>query len=328
MPPIAVVLNTDASAARMVVCDAEDMSDQRPGVIVAGSINVDLIVGVRALPGPGETVLGDRFIQQNGGKSANQAVAAAKAGAEVTMLGAVGGDDLGRSALAGLMQAGVDISRCRVVAETHTGLALIVVDDAGENQIAVASGANARLDAATIEAQTASLDPSPETVCLIGFEVSDEAATSAARWAHDHALRVIVNPAPARQLSEELLACEPVLTPNETEAEMLTGERDPRTAASALTARSGAPVILTLGADGALLLEDGEVEHLPALRVDPVDTTGAGDALNGILAAEYARGATLREALRWAIAGASLKVTVAGAQAGLPTREAIAAALS
>ena len=300
------------------------MTDQQARVIVAGSINVDLIVGVRDLPGPGETVLGRRFLQQNGGKSANQAVAAARVGAQVTMLGAVGADDLGRSALEGLEEAGVDVQRCRVVPDTHSGLALIVVDDAGENQIAVAPGANAALDAAMIEAQTRTLEASPQSVCLLGFEVPDEAVLSAARWSSGHGLRTIVNPAPARPLSEALLALGPILTPNETEAAMLSGESRPEDAAAVLARRSGAPVIVTLGRQGALLLEDGRFEQLPVIEVEPIDTTGAGDALNGILAAELARGAELREALRWAMVGASLKTTVAGAQAGLPDREAIA----
>ena len=301
------------------------MNDTSAAVVVAGSINVDLIVGVPTLPQPGETVLGERFVQQNGGKSANQAVAAARVGARVTMLGAVGADDLGRSALAGLQAAGVDIDACRVVEDTHTGLALIVVDAAGENQIAVASGANARLDAAMIEAETSTLQPPPEAVCLLGLEVGDEAVVAASRWAAEQGLRIIVNPAPARALSDELLALGPILTPNQTEAEMLSGEASPDDAARALSARTGAPVIVTLGAEGALLYEDGAAEHLPALRVRPVDTTGAGDALNGILAAELARGADVREALRWAMVGAALKTTKAGAQAGLPDREAIVA---
>jgi ribokinase len=300
------------------------MTDTSAAVIVAGSINVDLIVGVPMLPGAGETVLGSRLIQQNGGKSANQAVAAARMGAAVTMLGAVGSDDLGHSALTGLEEAGVDIHCCRVIDGVHTGLALIVVDDAGENQIAVAPGANARLDGATIEAEVADLVPRPGTVCLLGFEVYDDAVVASARWAATHGLRIIVNPAPARPLVDDLLALHPILTPNETEAEMLSGETGPEAAARALSARTGAPVIVTLGADGALLYDGESSERLPALRVDPVDTTGAGDALNGILAAELARGVDLREALRWAMVGAALKTTRAGAQAGLPTREAIA----
>lgn len=299
------------------------MTNSNAAVVVAGSINVDLIVGVQTLPGAGETVLGDSFIQQNGGKSANQAVAAARVGAEVTMLGAVGGDDLGRSALAGLEAAGVDISCCRVVDGIHTGLALIVVDQDGENQIAVAPGANGRLDGAMIEAEVAELQPAPESVCLLGFEVYDEAVLAAARWASKRGLRIILNPAPARPIADALMALRPILTPNEPEAESLSGEGDPERAARVLSARSGAPVIVTLGADGALLFDGAGSERLPAMRVEPVDTTGAGDALNGILAAELAAGAELREALRWAMVGAALKTTKGGAQAGLPTREAI-----
>lgn len=301
------------------------MNDTSPSVIVAGSINVDLIVGVERLPAAGETVLGDRFVQQNGGKSANQAVAASQVGAVVTMLGAVGDDDLGRRALAGLAEAGVDVSRCRTLPGEHTGLALILVDAAAENQIAVAPGANARLDEGTIEAEVVHLEPRRTAVCLLGFEVPDEAVLAAARWASQRGLRIILNPAPARPLLDELYELNPILTPNETEAQMLSGEADPVSAARVLSARSGAPVIVTLGADGALLWADGMAERLPALAIEAVDTTGAGDALNGILAAELAAGADLREALRWAIVGAALKTTKSGAQAGLPSREAIAA---
>jgi ribokinase len=293
-------------------------------VVVAGSINVDLIVGVQRLPQAGETVLGDRFVQQNGGKSANQAVAASRVGAAVTMLGAVGDDDLGRSALTGLTQAGVDVSLCRVLKDEHTGLALIVVDEHGENQIAVASGANGRLDAAMVAGEVAALEPAPNAVCLLGFEVHDDGVLAAARWAARHGSRILLNPAPARPILDELLALGPILTPNQSEAEMLSGANGPESAARSLALQTDAPVVVTLGADGALLWQDGGAEWLPATRVAPIDTTGAGDALNGILAAELSRGADLREALRWAMVGAALKTTKAGAQAGLPTREAIA----
>ncbi|MFO7532083.1 MAG: ribokinase, partial [Candidatus Limnocylindrales bacterium] len=213
------------------------MTKANASVVVVGSINVDLIVGVPRLPAAGETVLGDRFVQQNGGKSANQAVAASRVGASVTMLGAVGGDDLGRSALAGLAEAGVDISACRIIDDEHTGLALIIVDARAENQIAVAPGANARLDASMIEAQAAELEPTPGAVCLLGFEVSDEAVLAAARWASRRGLRIILNPAPARPVPDELYALGPILTPNETEAEMLAGEVDPEAAARVLAGR-------------------------------------------------------------------------------------------
>ena len=297
-------------------------------VFVAGSINVDLIVGVPRLPTAGETVLGSRFVQQNGGKGANQAVAASRVGADVVMLGAVGEDGLGRSALEGLAAEGVDVSSCRRLKGEHTGLALIVVDAAGENQIAVASGANARLDAEMIWDQTAPLRPPAGSVCLVGFEVLDDAVLAAVRWAAEHQLRIILNPAPARPIADEVLAMRPILTPNETEAEMLTGAADPEAAARILSSRTGAPVIVSLGADGALLWSDGRASRLVAAPVNPVDTTGAGDALNGILAAELARGAPLEEALRWAMVGAALKTTKAGAQAGLPTRAEIAARIA
>ncbi len=137
-------------------------------------------------------------------------------------------------------------------------------------------------------------------------------------------MRIILNPAPARPIADELLELGPILTPNATEAEMLSGKSQPADSARALSARTGAPVIVTLGAEGALLFDGEALEHLPAMVVEQVDTTGAGDALNGILAAELARGAALREALRWAMVGAALKTTKAGAQAGLPSREAIA----
>jgi ribokinase len=304
------------------------MTAARHRVVVAGSINVDLIVGVRHLPTAGETVLGERFVQQNGGKSANQAVAASRAGAAVVMLGAVGDDHLGRSALDGLAAEGVDVSLCRQVPGEHTGLALIVVDAAGENQIAVAQGANARLDGAMIRGQTERLVVPPGAVCLIGFEVGDEAVLATARWAAGQGLRIVLNPAPARPIPDEVLALHPILTPNETEAAALAGDGDPEVAARILAERSGAPVIVSLGADGALLQDGRGTRRLPTIPVVPVDTTGAGDALNGILAAELAAGAELERALRWAVVGAALKTTQPGAQAGLPRREAIAAALA
>ncbi len=302
--------------------------DTAPGtVIVAGSINVDLVVGVPRLPGPGETVHGDRFLQQAGGKSANQAVAASRVGAHVVMLGAVGDDELGRTVLDNLLAEGVDVSACRQVSDMHTGIALIVVDAAGENQIAVAPGANGYLDGAMIEAETADLHPPSDAVCLLGFEVFDAAVLAAARWARRSGLRIIINPAPARPVLPELLAMGPILTPNRSEAELLTGISDVEAAAARLAARTGAPVIVSLGVDGALLWDAGRVTRLAATPVDPIDTTGAGDALNGILAAELASGAPLEVALRWAMAGAALKTTRPGAQTGLPDRAAIAALL-
>ncbi len=298
-----------------------------PRVVVVGSVNVDFVVRVARLPAPGETVTGGAFERHGGGKGANQALAAAHVGADTRLIAAVGDDEPGRSALGELAAGGVDVSGCRGLPGVPTGIAVIVVDAAGENQIAVASGANGRLDAATVEQALSGLEAPDRDVVLTGFEVPDEAVIAAARWAARTSARLVLNPAPARPVLQEIIACAPILTPNRSEATALTGEDDPVSAARALGEQTGAPVIVTLGSDGALLLVDGRARRIPALDVDPVDATGAGDALNGVLAAELARGSSLEEALRWAVAAASLSTCAPGARAGLPTRAAIGEAL-
>jgi ribokinase len=279
-------------------------------VVVVGSVNADLVVAVDALPGPGETVAGGRFARWGGGKGANQAVAAARLGAAVAIVGAVGNDAFGDEALRELADEGVDVGAVARV-DTATGVALIVVDRAGENQIAVASGANAELSGELVGA--ASFD---DAIVLLGHEVPDDAVIAGAEAGR----RVIVNPAPARELSARVLAARPILTPNASEAAQLTGEREPEAAARALNARSGAPVLVTLGADGALLLDDGEVVRIPAPAVEVVDTTGAGDTVNGALAAELAAGRELHDAVRFALAAAALSTRAEGARGGMPRR--------
>jgi ribokinase len=303
--------------------------DRRAGaVIVAGAINVDVIVRVGRLPGPGETVHGPSYLQQSGGKGANQAVAASRVGALVTLLGVVGGDDFGRSALAGMVAEGVDTSHCVVLPGDRTGLALIVVDGDGENQIAVAVGANGRADAALIASGLAELSAPAGAIVLCTLEYDDEAVIAAVEWASAEGHRVVLNPAPARRLPEAVLAARPILTPNATEAMQLTGLADAEAAARQLAVLSGAPVVVTLGAQGALLWNDGRARRYPASRVRSVDTTGAGDALNGILAAELSAGRPLEEALPVAMLGAAISTTRPGAQDGLPTREAVLSALA
>jgi ribokinase len=292
-------------------------------VLVVGSINVDLVVRVTQLPAPGQTVTGGTFSQHHGGKGANQAVAAARLGAHVTLVGAVGDDEFGRGALVDLAGEGVDVSRIALLRDVPTGLALIVVDERGENQIAVASGANAALDGAAVTAALAGWSPRPGAVVVASFELSDGAILAAARLAAAHGLRLLVNPAPARALHPELVALSPIMLPNEGEAAALTGESEPRAAALALAALTRSPVVVTLGADGALLVgADGisSVEHIPAPAVEVVDTTGAGDAFVGALAAQLAGGSPLAEAARVAVRAASLSVGVAGARGGMPTR--------
>jgi ribokinase len=309
--------------------------DEAPGgrhdvdVVVVGSVNVDHIVHVARLPAPGTTVTGGTFTQQTGGKSANQAVAAARMGARVALVGAVGDDELGREALRALADEGITTTTCVSIPGVPTGLALIVVDADGENQIAVASGANERLDGARTAGALEPLRVRAGGVCLLGFEVGDEALVVAAGWAARRSLRVLLNPAPARALHPALVAVRPVLTPNRSEAAELAGSDDVATAAARLAERTGQAVIVTLGAEGALVIgEPGAApEPLPSFRVDVVDATGAGDAFNGILAAEMARGAELRDAVRWALAGAALSTRRSGAQAGLPTRAEVAGLL-
>ena len=282
-------------------------------VIIVGSINADLVVVTERLPAAGETTTGGTFAQHGGGKGANQAVAAARLGAEVTMVGAVGDDDLGGAALRALRDEGIDITQIAVV-EEPTGVALIVVDEHGENQIAVASGANAT-------AFLGELDLHGEGVMLLSHEVSAEVVERAARAAADAGWPVVLNPAPARALPDVPLA---VLTPNRTEAAELSGEDEPEAAARVLADRTGAAVLITLGADGALLLEPGtEPVRLPATKIDVVDTTGAGDTVNGALAAELANGASLKDAAAFALRAAAISTTKPGARGGMPRREEV-----
>jgi ribokinase len=289
-------------------------------VVVVGSVNADLVVSVRELPRAGETVTGGTFARHGGGKGANQAVAAARAGARVAFVGAVGADDFGDEALRALEAEGIDVSAVQRLPEVPTGVAAIVVDERGENQIAVASGANAAL---TGEAVAAALAPllTGHGVVLLGHEVPPEAVAAGAAAARAAGWQAILNPAPARELVDDLEGV--ILTPNADEARRLSGESAVEAAARALTARTNAPVLITLGGDGALLGD----ERFPVPPVEVVDTTGAGDAVNGALAACLAAGEPLRDAVRFALAAASLSTRSPGARAGMPRREDVLAAL-
>jgi len=284
---------------------------------------MDLVVQIPALPTAGETVTGGVFEEGGGGKGANQAVAAARAGARVVFVGAVGDDDLGGEALELLEREDMELSGVQRLPGAHTGVALIMVDQAGENIIAVASGANAALTGAMVRDALAQADLDVGGVCLVNLEIADEPILEAVRLAAAAGLRVIVNPAPARPLSKELLGYGPILTPNRTEAAALTSMTDPSEAAARLAAWTGAPAVVTLGGDGAVYAHDGEVEQLPAKPVKVVDTTGAGDVFNGVLAAELARGAELRAALDEAMNAAALATTGVGARTSEPWRDRV-----
>jgi ribokinase len=288
-----------------------------PAVAVVGSLNLDLVVRVARLPGPGETVTGSDVFRNPGGKGANQAVAVARLGRRVAMVGCVGDDDAGRELLGSLAAAEVDTARVRVVDGVPSGTAFITVGEDGENQIVVSSGANAHLTAADVAAAGSALQAA--AVTLLQLEVPLEMVAAAAGAA---AGRVVLNPAPVRDLPGDLLATVDVLVPNRVELAQLAGAGVPETVEEAAQLAGRLPaqaVVVTLGADGALVLEDGRVEHVPAVPVRPVDTTAAGDAFCGGLADALAGGAALQEAARWAVRVAAAACLRPGAQASLPT---------
>jgi len=292
-------------------------------VLVVGSINVDVVVSTAMLPTRGETVIGGTFGQYQGGKGANQAVAAARMGAAVTFVGAVGDDSYGRDAIADLQREGIDTTRVKVLAGQSTGIALIVVDYHGQNQIAVASGANATLDAAFVGRALAAADvpvADGPGAYLANLEIRDDAVVAGAKYARDHGMTVLVNPAPARALPRELLALQPILLPNELEAEALTGEREPAEAGRLLSGRTGAPVIVTIGARGVVIVSNKGIQPIAPPYAEVVDTTGAGDAFAGALAAELACGSELIDAARVAVRAATLSTTARGARTAMPTR--------
>jgi ribokinase len=292
------------------------MTDRRAGVVVVGSINVDYVVAVAQLPRSGETVTGGTFARHFGGKGANQAVAASRYGAPVTFVGAVGDDDAGRESVQDLRAEGIDVSHAQVLGNHATGAAVITVAADGLNQIAVASGANHAIGSAFREVLT---DAAPG-VLLTVFELGEHVVVGAADLAANAGWTVIVNPAPARRLPKELLDSRPILTPNEAEATALTGQFEPHAAAQELARLTDAPVIVTLGAAGAVYCDHEGTDLLPAMSVCAVDSTGAGDTFNGVLAAAIFAGSTPREAARQAVAAASYSTEHLGARGGMLSR--------
>ncbi len=277
-------------------------------ILVLGSINLDLVLPVPALPAPGETVLGPGFTAQPGGKGANQAVAAARDGASVVLAGSVGRDAFAPQALALLREAGVDLSR---VAETGspTGIAVIAVDPDGRNLILVASGANTQTTAAQVEDALLT----PQTTLLLQREVAPVESALLALRAKRRGCRVVLNTAPAGPFPEEALAALDVLVANEVEAAELGAA-----SAAELAARHGFAAIITRGEAGVEIAAAGESFTLPAHRVTVRDTTGAGDTFTGVLAAALDRGLTLREAAARANAAAAFCCTREGSQQSIP----------
>lgn len=293
----------------------------RGRVVVVGSSNTDMVVETPRLPGRGETVLGGAFASLAGGKGANQAVAAARLGADVAFVGCVGGDALGEAALAGLRREGIDTRFVRCDSGAASGVALIVVDAAGENQIAVAPGANERLTPDDAEAAATAIQAAD--VLLAQLEIPLRAVERAVAIARAAGKRVVLNPAPSRALPGALLQQVDVLTPNESETlALLDGQAlaTPEECAAALLARGPRAVIVTLGRRGVLVATPQETRCVPALSVQAVDSTAAGDAFSGALAVGLARGEDLLSAVAFGVAAAAISVTRRGAQPSLPRR--------
>ncbi|QHE72899.1 ribokinase [Rhodococcus sp. WAY2] len=296
----------------------------RRRVFVVGAINVDLVVAAERLPGPGETVVGARVERYGGGKGANAAVAAARAGAEVHLVGAVGADANGTEALSELVAEGISVSGVTVLEQEATGVALIVVDPAGENQIAVGAGANAALSAEHVTLALESELRRTDYV-LVSTEIPEAAVAAAVETAALAGVRCVLNPAPPIPGIVGLLGLGPILTPNSGEcielAQTLLGDASPdyETAAKAIMARTGASVVVTLGGDGALVgTPDGNINHVPPRRTVARDTTGAGDTFNGVLINRLAAGDPLEDAVQYANAAGALSVAHVGARAGMP----------
>ncbi len=293
-------------------------------IIVVGSLNADLVVRSPRFPAPGETILGEDLATIAGGKGANQAVAAARLGAGVAMIGCVGADTFGATLIENLRQNHVDARHVLRDGSAATGTAIIVVDSNGENSIILSPGANARVSENDIEPATFA----DAKLLLLQLEIPMEAVLHAARLAQGKRVRVILNPAPAREIPDELLKMADYILPNETELGLLTGMKTTdksslEAAGRVLLARGAGNVIVTLGAKGALIMGKHSKHYVPAYKVKPVDTTGAGDAFIGGMAFALLRRKSLKDAVKYGCACGALAATKFGAQPSLPTAQEV-----
>ncbi len=301
-------------------------------IAVVGSLNMDLVTQAKKIPVPGETVIGGDLYMLPGGKGANQAVAAARLGAEVAMIGRVGRDVFAQQLLDNLTAVHVNHHYVTQDPEAASGVALIVVDAAGENSIVVAPGANGRFSAADVDAAEPAIQAAD--LILLQLEIPLTAVSRAAQLARKHGAKVILNPAPAQPLPAKLLALVDFLIPNESETALLsgmpTGSRAEVEAAAAKLRQLGVRnIILTLGDRGALLINDAAIIHFPPFVPEKVvDTTAAGDAFVGGFATALAEGRQVPEAVCWGNATGALAVTRVGAQPSLPTRAEVEAMLA
>lgn len=295
-------------------------------LVVLGSINADHILNLNSFPTPGETVTGNRYQVAFGGKGANQAVAAGRSGANIAFIACTGDDDTGERVRKQLASDNIDIAPVSVVEGESTGVALIFVNAEGENVIGIHAGANAALTPERTEVQRDII--ADADALLMQLESPVESVLTAAKVAHENHTTVVLNPAPARVLSDELLALVDIITPNETEAEKLTGIRvenddDAARAAKVLHDKGISTVIITLGSRGVWASVEGEGRRVPGFKVTAIDTIAAGDTFNGALVTALLEGEPLDNAIRFAHAAAAIAVTRPGAQPSVPWRNEI-----
>lgn len=295
-------------------------------ILVVGSSNTDMVIQTDHLPVPGETILGGTFFMNPGGKGANQAVAIARLDGKVTFICKIGKDVFGYQSQQLFEDEGIDISHIFFDTEYPSGIAMITVDNKAENCITVASGANMNLTPNDLSTAQSAIDEAE--IILLQLEIPMETVEYVAKAAKKQNKKVILNPAPARPLSEELLKSLYLITPNETEAELITGQKitDVETAikaASLIRAKGVENVIITMGSQGALVYTDSICELVPAYKVKAIDTTAAGDIFNGALVVAIAEGHGWIEAARFACKASAIAVTRAGAQSSAPYREEV-----
>ena len=293
---------------------------------VLGSINADHILNLAHFPRPGETVIGQKYQIAFGGKGANQAVAAGRAGANIAFIACVGADDIGERICQQLAQDNIDTHPVEAVEGESTGVAMIFVNGEGENNIGIYSGANAALTPQYVERHQQVI--AQADALLMQLESPLDSVLAAATLARQHQTRVILNPAPATKLSDDLLALIDIITPNETEAEILTGiavnnDDDAARAAAALHEKGIATVLITLGRSGVWLSENGKGQRIAGFEVNAVDTIAAGDTFNGAFITARLEGKAMHDAIRFAHAAAAIAVTRSGAQPSVPWRAEI-----
>lgn len=287
-------------------------------IVVVGSLNMDLVIRAPRHPEPGETILGSDFKTFPGGKGANQAVAAARLGGSVKMIGQVGEDSFGDSLFEEVTAEGIETKYILRDPREATGVALITVDEAGQNTIVVASGANARLTPVDISNADEAFEDA--AVLLLQLESPLAAVTRAIELAKRHGVKVVLNPAPAQMLSTKLLTQVDYLIPNQTELAFLAGVEGTDTAVSCLRGLGVTKLIVTLGDEGALVVEKNKETQLPSYAVEVIDTTAAGDAFVGAFAVALTEGKSTLEAAAFGNAAGALTATRSGAQPSLPTR--------